>query len=154
VRLAEGCKRTTAAAAGLALSALALLVLAVASPAGAQETLRFQVTVLFASPEPGGIDPAAEGFNRLLGSKVRYESLKVVTSTTQETALDQIGTVALPSGESFRYRPIDQSDRGVLVAVDWQGTAKGDFHLPAGKPLIFGGAPHEGGQLVVVLEMR
>lgn len=151
MRLAEGCRRgLTTALTGLAILWIGL---AAVSPAQAAEPLGFQVTVLNASPEAGGIDPAAQRFNRLLGSKVRYESLTMVSSTQQETAFDQIGSVALPDGSSFRYRPIDQSDRGVLVAVDWQKTAQGDFHLPAGKPLIFGGAAHDGGQLVVILEM-
>jgi hypothetical protein len=150
MRLAEGCRRGWITLTGLALL---LVGVALVSPAWAAEPLGFQITVLNASPEPGGIDPAAQRFNRLLGAKVRYESLTVVSSTRQETAFDQIGSVSLPDGSSFRYRPIDQSDRGVLVAVDWQKTAQGDFHLPAGKPLIFGGAAHAGGQLVVILEM-
>ena len=52
----------------------------------------------------------------------------------------------------FRFRPIDAGDRGVLVAVDWRKTARGDFRLPRGKPLILGGQPYEDGQLVVILE--
>jgi hypothetical protein len=114
--------------------------------------LDFEVTVLHASPEPGGVDPRAERFDRLLRNTVRYESLRVVKSKQRRVELNEIEKIALPTGQSFRFRPIDAGDRGVLVAIDWKKTARGDFRLPRGKPLILGGQPYENGQLVVILE--
>ena len=126
------------------------------TPAGsskpAKPRLDFEVTVLHASPGPGGVDEGARRFDRLLRSTLRYESLRVVKSKQRHVKLNEIERVRLPTGEDFRFRPIDAGDRGVLVAVDWKKTARGDFRLPRGKPLILGGQPYENGQLVVILE--
>jgi hypothetical protein len=118
----------------------------------AKPHLDFAVTVLHASSAPGGIDPGAQRFDRLLRSSLRYESLRVVKSKQRRVKLNEIERVRLPTGEDFRFRPIDAGDRGVLVAIDWRKTARGDFRLPRGKPLILGGQPYENGQLVVILE--
>ena len=114
--------------------------------------LHFAVTVLHASPSAGGIDPGAERFDRLLRETVRYESLRVVKAKQRRVELNEIERVALPTGQDFRFRPIDAGEKGVLVAIDWRTTARGDFRLPRGKPLILGGQPYEDGQLVVILE--
>ena len=114
--------------------------------------LHFEVTVLHASPSPGGVGPGAERFDRLLRDTVRYESLRVVKAKERRVELNEIEKISLPTGQDFRFRPIDAGDRGVLVSVDWKKTARGDFRLPRGKPLILGGQPYENGQLVVILE--
>ena len=114
--------------------------------------LQFEVTVLHASRGTGGVDPAAERFDRLLRDTIRYKSLRVLKVKDRRVELNEIEKVTLPTGEDFRFRPIDASERGVLVAVDWRKTARGDFRLPRGKPLILGGQPYENGQLVVILE--
>ncbi len=114
--------------------------------------LHFEVTVLHASPSSGRIDPGAERFDRLLRDTIRYKSLRVLKSKDRRVDLNEIERVALPTGQDFRFRPIDASERGVLVSVDWKKTARGDFRLPRGKPLILGGQPYEDGQLVVILE--
>jgi hypothetical protein len=149
-------------------AAAAGLLLAFAAPATAQPLvpreqggfaskpnkprLQFEVTVLHASPSPGGVGPGAERFDRLLRETVRYESLRVVKAKQRRVELNEIERVALPTGQDFRFRPIDAGDRGVLVSIDWKKTARGDFRLPRGKPLILGGQPYENGQLVVILE--
>ena len=114
--------------------------------------LYFEVTVLHASPSPGGVDAGAERFDRLLRDTVRYESLRVMKSKQRKVRLNEVERVTLPTGQDFRFRPIDAGERGVLVSVDWRRTARGDFRLPRGKPLILGGQPYEDGQLVVILE--
>jgi hypothetical protein len=118
----------------------------------AKPRLYFEVTVLHASSSAGGVDPGAERFDRLLRDTVRYRSLKLVKTKQRRVDLDEIERVALPTGQDFRFRPIDAGERGVLVSVDWRKTARGDFRLPRGKPLILGGQPYENGQLVVILE--
>jgi hypothetical protein len=118
----------------------------------AKPRLYFEVTVLHASPSEGGIDPRAERFDRLLRDTVRYRSLKLVKARERRVDLNEIERITLPTGQDFRFRPIDAGERGVLVSVDWKKTARGDFRLPRGKPLILGGQPYENGQLVVILE--
>jgi len=114
--------------------------------------IRFTVTVLEVSGNPGKVDPRAARLHALLKAKIRYESLKVLAVTRVSLKVDDIGQVRLPTGKSFRFRPIDAGPSGVLVAVDMQGTAQGDFRIPRGKPLILGGPSYKEGQLVVVLE--
>jgi hypothetical protein len=156
-------RQLLAGAALAALASAALPVLASAQPLappppgsfGAKPKtprLYFEVTVLYASPEAGGVDPGAERFDRLLRDTVRYESLRVVKAKDRRVKLNEVETISLPTGQDFRFRPIDAGEKGVLVAVDWKRTARGDFRLPRGKPLILGGQPYENGQLVVILE--
>jgi hypothetical protein len=135
-------------AAGLALA----LSIGARADAQAKPPVPFQVTVLQTTEKAGPIDPRAERWNQLLEKKIRYGSLHLVQSQQLTVALDGIGSVTLPTGKEFRFRPIDVGPGGVLVAVDLKGTVDGDFRIPRGKPLIIGGQPHGGGQLVVVLE--
>jgi hypothetical protein len=147
----------TAAVLWVAAGALAQQLVPPSEPSGfskkaAKPRLHFEVTVLHASSAEGGIDPRAERFDRLLRDTVRYRSLKLVKVRERRVDLNEIERIELPTGQSFRFRPIDAGDRGVLVSVDWKKTARGDFRLPRGKPLILGGQPYENGQLVVILE--
>lgn len=141
-----------------ALLRVALLALALALPvaAGAQQPtlLAFEVTVVLVSPTaaPSAPDPRAQRWDALLGAKLRYESLRVLSTERLSVALDDIATVPLPTGQRFRFRPIDTGAAGVLVSVDMDRSARGDFRIPRGKPLVLGGQPHEDGQMVVILE--
>jgi hypothetical protein len=114
--------------------------------------LEFVVTVLHASRAPGEVDPRAARFDALLRDTIRYKTLRVVKEKQRHVKLNEIERVSLPTGQDFRFRPIDAGERGVLVSVDWRKAARGDFRLPRGKPLILGGQPYENGQLVVILE--
>jgi hypothetical protein len=40
----------------------------------------------------------------------------------------------------------------VLVAVDVESSAQGDFRIPTRKPFVFGGPRYQDGQLVILLE--
>ena len=121
-----------------------------AQPALADHT--FEVTVLVASQEPGEVDSRARRFDRILRKRLRYESLRFVSSQRRTVVLDEIGSVPVPGARAFRFRPIDAGGKGVLVAVDWE--TRGDFRIHKGKPLILGGPATRGGDLVVVLEAR
>ena len=147
------CARTAWAARVLALG----LVAVAGGPASAQERpeVPFEVTVVYVSPEAGGVqdDPQARQIDRLLGAKLRYERLEVLESVRRRVGLNEIESLNLPTGKRFRFRPLDVGPHGVLVAVDLETTAQGDFRIPPGKPLILGGQPYRDGQLVVVLEV-
>ncbi len=137
------------------LSAAWLVVAAAPARAdGAGEPIGFEVTVVHVSSEPGGVakDPRARRIDGLLGKKIRYESLRVLTTERRSVGLNEIGSVTLPTGQRFRFRPIDQGPQGVLIAVDMDAAAQGDFRVPKGKPIVLGGNAYEDGQLVVILE--
>ncbi len=135
--------------------ALALCVLGfgagVAAPAAA-DNHTYEITVLVISQEPGGIDGRARRFDRILGRRLRYQSLRFLKSRRRSVALDEIGSVRVRGTKAFRFRPIDEGGKGVLVAVDWE--TRGDFRIHKGKPLILGGPATKGGELIVILEAR
>lgn len=131
---------------------IGVLLLFHTGPALAEgQTFDFVVTVLHATPE-GVVGKGAGRYDRLLRRQVRYEGLRVVKSKQATVAAHEIGAVKLPDGDTLRFRPIDPEGPGALVAVD-VGSTQGDFRMPKGKPLIFGGSAWKGGRLVVVLEL-
>ena len=138
----------------LALGLLAILALGVpASADPPKPPAKFEVTVLRASMDPGGVDPRAARLNQLLAKRgINFNTIRVVDHQRETLEVGQIGAVGTPNGREYRFRPIDRSGEGFLVSVDW-GTSRGDFRMSRGVPLILGGQPHEGGQLVVVLEV-
>ncbi|MDJ0786708.1 MAG: hypothetical protein QNK05_07855 [Myxococcota bacterium] len=135
--------------------ALPLAWLLLAIPSFGQDAVGFEISVVEVSPEAGGVqkDPRAQRYDRLLGKKLRYESLEVLSTEKRKLALEQTGQLGLPTGKKLRLRPLDRGPQGVLVAVDLDATAQGDFRIPRGKPLLLGGQPHRGGQLFVVIEV-
>lgn len=135
----------------LVLLALALGWLWAAGASADEASFGFRVTVLHATSS-GAVDEGAGRFDRLLRKRVSYQGLRVVSSKGQTVGANRIGSVKLPDGTLFRFRPIDPEGPGALVAIDMGGT-RGDFRLPAGKPLILGGAAWQQGHLVVVLEL-
>jgi len=115
---------------------------------------QFEVTVLRAALEPGGIDPDAARLHKLLAKRgLAYGTLRVVAHEREALMLGQIGAVMTPNGKEYRYRPLDRGENGFLVAVDW-GSTRGDFRMKPGVPLVLGGQPKDGDQLWVVLELR
>ena len=103
----------------------------------------------------GGVQSSdrARRVDRIIGPQIKYDSLRVLDFVRRQVPLDQIGSVKLPSGKRFRFRPMDLSDVGVLVAVDVEQSAQGDFRIPSGKPFVFGGQRYQDGQLVILLEL-
>ena len=131
------------------------LLAAFALPAAAQsgKADAFNVTVLLVSPNDGEVDGRAQRFDRILRKRLRYESLRFVSSSMKSVAEGSIGTVPVPGAGAFRFRPISGGGEGVLVAVEW-GSTRGDFRIRRGRPLILGGPRSGDGELVVVLESR
>ena len=138
------------------LIAALLAALLPALPAVAEDPrpIAFDVTVVHTSSAKGGVqkDARARRVDRILGPKVKYDSLRVLDFRRREVPMNQIGTVKLPNKKRFRFRPMDLSDEGVLVAVDVDRSAQGDFRIPRKKPVFFGGQRYEDGELWVVLE--
>ncbi|MCP5071344.1 MAG: hypothetical protein GY946_32690, partial [bacterium] len=111
------------------------LLLFAGGPALAEgPTFEFAVTVLHATPE-GSVGKGAGRYDQLLRRQVRYEGLRVVKTKQARVAAHQIGSLKLPGGDAFRFRPIDPEGPGALVAIG-VGSTQGDFRLPKGKPLI------------------
>ena len=124
------------------------------NPAWSQGERRFsvKVTVATISDAEGKIDERAKRLDRSLRKKFKYNSLTVITERRLELRLDQVGSVRLPNGRMFRVRPLNLGDRGLLMAVGWEGEVMMDMRAPNNHLLVIGGPAHRGGQLVVSIE--
>lgn len=133
---------------------MAALLVATAAAAEDPGAISFEVTVVHVSHGKAGIEASdrARRVDRIIGEQIKYDSLRVLDFTRRQVPLNQIETVKLPNGKRFRFRPMDLSDEGVLVAVDVEKSAQGDFRIPKRKPFVFGGQRYQDGQLVILLE--
>jgi len=131
-------------------------VLLIGSTAWGQGERRFHVKVIVAeiSDAEGKIDKRAERLDRNLRKKFKYKSLKVIKERRLTLALDEVGSVMLPGGRMFRVRPLDLGERGLLMAVGWEGEVMMDMRAPNNHLLVIGGPAHGDGQLVVSIEPR
>jgi len=124
------------------------------SPAWSQAERRFSVKVTVAeiSDAAGKIDKRAKRLDLNLRKKFKYNSLKVIKERHLKLRIDEVGSVKLPGGRMFRVRPLDLGDRGLLMAVGWEGEVMMDMRAPNNHLLVIGGPAHKGGQLVVSIE--
>ena len=124
------------------------------SPAWSQTGRRFSVKVTVAeiSNAEGKIDGRAKRLDLKLRKKFKYNSLKVIKERRLKLALDEVGSVKLPDGRMFRVRPLDLGDRGLLMAVGWEGEVMMDMRAPNNHLLVIGGPAHGDSQLVVSIE--
>jgi hypothetical protein len=124
------------------------------NPAWSQDERRFSVKVTVAeiSNAEGKIDKRAKRLDLNLRKKFKYNSLTVIKERRLTLALDEVGSVKLPNGQMFRVRPLDLGDRGLLMAVGWEGEVMMDMRAPNNHLLVIGGPTHGDGQLVVSIE--
>lgn len=124
------------------------------STAWGQGERRFSVKVTVAeiSNAEGKIDERAERLDLNLRKKFKYKSLRVIKERRLTLAIDEVGSVKLPNGGMFRVRPLDLGDRGLLMAVGWEGEVMMDMRAPNNHLLVIGGPAHGDGQLVVSIE--
>jgi hypothetical protein len=135
------------------------LVLGAALGAAAEDPGRINVDVLVAhisqSKAPSEkIDARARRLDAQLRQQFRYESMQVLERHRMVLALDEVGTVVLPNGHRFRARPLDVSDRGVLMAVGVEDTIQTDIRVPSGHLVVIGAEPYRDGKLVISIEPR
>ena len=125
-----------------------------ASPAWSQAERRFtvKVTVAEISNAEGEIDGRAKRLDLNLRKKFKYNSLRVIQERRLTLEIDEVGSVKLPGGRMFRVRPLNLGDRGLLMAVGWEGEVMMDMRAPNNHLLVIGGPAHGDGQLVVSIE--
>lgn len=161
----------------VAWAALALLVLPGADGAAQPERRRpinVDVTVSYVTrrapespslPEAHGLAPRAapvparvkeiDGRLRRIDAALRghfvYDEIELVERHRMVLAVDEVGSVKLPTGQRFRVRPLDVGEAGVLMAVD-VGSKKLDVRAPSRHLTIIGAEPYREGQLVISIE--
>ncbi len=111
-----------------------------------------KVTVAEISNAEGKIDERAKRLDLNLRKKFKYNSLRVIKERRLTLELDEVGSVKLPNGQMFRVRPLDLGDRGLLMAVGWEGEVMMDMRAPNNHLLVIGGPAYGDGQLVVTIE--
>jgi len=104
------------------------------------------------SREAGQIDPRAARLDKQLAKEFRYGSLEVVKSVSLDLAVDEVGGMELPTGKRVRVRPLLVDERGVLLAVEVEGSVQTDLRVRSDQLVIIGTERSEGGKLVISLE--
>jgi hypothetical protein len=104
------------------------------------------------SDRAGPIDERASQLHRKLQKDFRYQSLRVLQTQRLALELDEVGTLTLPNGRELRVRPLQVGDRGVLMAVDVEGTMKTDLRVRNGHFVVIGTQRYEDGRLVISLK--
>jgi hypothetical protein len=103
------------------------------SPAWSEGERRFSVKVTVAeiSNAEGKIDERAKRLDLNLRKKFKYNSLRVIKE---------------------RRLTLELEERGLLMAVGWEGEVMMDMRAPNNHLLVIGGPTHGDGQLVVSIE--
>ena len=135
-----------------ALTLAALLLVSGAASAQAQGVVRVDVMVIQISQQPGPIDARARRLHEKLHGQFRYESLRVLQRERLALAVDELASIRLPNGQKFRVRPLNLSERSVLMAVSVEGTLQTDMRIGNHKLVAIRAGPFEGGSLVISLE--
>ena len=140
--------------------ALLVVVLVVAGAAARAEgdedtdVVPLDITILRVSDEPGEVDPRVERVDRLLRGQIAYQSLAIVDVHRREVPLNEVWTLALPTGRSLQLRPLGLDKSGLLLSLDVEDGLQGDFRVRPGQPLIVGGPRLGEDKLVLVVESR
>ena len=99
----------------------------------------------------GSIDPKGAKLHAKLQKQFRYESLKVLKMQRLKLGLDEVGNLSLPNGKPLRVRPLQLTDRGLLLAAH-VGDIQMDLKLTRGHLVVIDAGRHAGDKLVVSLE--
>lgn len=137
----------------LSRAGILLLTFGWLAVAAAAEAEQFEVEVMVSQigEGAGGVDPAGSKLHAKLQKQFRYESLKVLKTRTLRLSLDQVGTVALPNGKPLQVRPLQLTDRGLLLAAH-VGDIQTDLKLRKGHLVVIDAGRHADGRLVVSFE--
>jgi len=122
------------------------------SASAAAEQFEIEVMVSKISEEEGEIDPRGAKLHKEL-QKYRHESLEVLKIETLRLGIDDVRTVELPNGTPLTVRPLQLTDRGLLLAAT-AGTVQTDLKLRNGHLVVIRVAPYQNGDLVVSFETR
>ena len=135
---------------GLVTACVAVGLLA--EPGVAQDRIDVDVIVSHISSQPGKIDPRGRRIDEKLRSQIRYQSLRVLQQQRLDLRINEIGSMDLPNRRKLRLRAMDVGERGVLLAVEVEGSLDSDLRIPNHHLVVFGTESYEGGKLVISLE--
>ena len=136
----------------VALAAVIVALGLLPQATAAQDRIDVDVIVSHISSQPGEIDPRGRRIDEKLRSQIRYESLRVLQEQRLDLGMNQVGSMDLPNRRKLRLRPMDVGERGVLLAVEVEGSLDSDLRIPNHHLVVFGTESYEGGKLVISLE--
>ncbi len=136
----------------LALAGIALVAVQPASGQEAPIRIGVELMVSHASDAPGPIDPRTKRLYEHLRRDFKYQSLRVLQSRRLELAIDEVGSLELPTGKWIRVRPLHVGPAGVLLAVDIEGALQSDMRIQNGHLVVIGAERYRDGKLVISLE--
>ncbi|HBZ68550.1 MAG TPA: hypothetical protein DEP35_01855 [Deltaproteobacteria bacterium] len=110
------------------------------------------VAVNHVSQHPGPVDPAAAKLERRLRQDFKYKSVRVIQSEKMALALNQTGTMTLPTGRVLKVKPRKLGQRGLLMSVEIEGTLRTSLRVPNHHQVVIGAQNYQDGKLVVTLE--
>jgi hypothetical protein len=149
---------TTRSLISMALIIATLLGLS-ATSASAQQT-NVSATLIFASSQGDGIDPALRSYESNLKRLFKYSSYKLRGKSNAHLSIP--GKASMDLGDGYRVELDAQGSSGnkVRLSVKWSNQRRMLFNTTInqdkGKPVILGGpsAPSQNGNLILVLVPR
>ena len=153
----------------LVLAALAMLAIT-AGPGAAQQAqrpaptakpapkltqVRVMVVVHHLSKQPGPpgpVDPAAAKLEHRLSQDFNYKSARVMQTEEMTLALNQTGSMTLPTGRLLKVKPRKLGKRGLLMWVEIEGTLRTNLRVPNHHQVVIGAQHYQDGKLVITLE--
>jgi hypothetical protein len=101
---------------------------------------------------PGPVDPAAAKLERRLSQDFSYKSARVMQTERMTLALNQTGSMTLPTGRLLKVKPRKLGKRGLLMWVEIEGTLRTNLRVPNHHQVVIGAQNYQDGKLVVTLE--
>ncbi len=139
----------------VALAAALGWLFAGAAAAEEAEKIPVKVLVTHVSSEGSNVPEEARGLHEAL---VRNQisgvsNVKVIHKSRPVLEIDEVHRIPLPGGRKARIRPISRRANSVLMAVDVERSVKLDARVRRHKPFIIRAGKHNGGNLVIQLEL-
>ncbi|GEM_PF-5260549 len=101
---------------------------------------------------PGPVDPAAAKLEHRLSQDFNYKSARVMQTERMTLALNQTGSMTLPTGRLLKVKPRKLGKRGLLMWVEIEGTLRTNLRVPNHHQVVIGAQNYQDGKLVVTLE--
>jgi hypothetical protein len=108
-----------------------------------------QAEVVFASTRPGTVDPALAPMQAKLGARVKYLTLRSVSTTRLELSAAR-STLSLPNRKTAELTLVHVKDNVAQVKVKLP-PLDATYSLGKEKSLYVQAGPHEGGELWLVV---
>lgn len=142
-------------AGALAFPFLLLLLLLVAVPSGAADTVSVDIGSAYASNEGTSIDPALGTIRGKLRSMFNYTSYRMLDRKRRTLSIGEMGEFELPGGRTMQATPLSiQSDKVRLSIRIFEGPKKlltTTLGLRRGGMVLVGGPTHQAGALIFLI---